>query len=132
MNETTWSWFLKVKANKHPKIKSLTFLSKYPSIFINFWTPKYIDLSAPPRPKHSVVLASLSHGGYAAFDFVPAAAEDPMVALQLLLGALTTARTTEGRKGSLQPKLNPKSHGFNYVYSSHVFFHVFFLHYVIL
>lgn len=51
--------------------------------------------SAPLRPKHSVVLASLSHGGYAAFDFVPEAAEDPMVALQLLLGALRV--TTGGR-----------------------------------
>eukprot|EP00435_Cladocopium_sp_Y103_P024509 s748_g6.t1 len=37
-------------------------------------------------PKHSVVLASLSDGGYAAFDFVPAAPEDPVAALQLLLG----------------------------------------------
>ena len=39
------------------------------------------------RPKHSVVLASLLEGGYAAFDFVPANAEDPKAAVQLLLGA---------------------------------------------
>lgn len=39
------------------------------------------------RPKHSVVLASLLEGGYAAFDFVPADAEDPKAAVQLLLGA---------------------------------------------
>jgi len=37
-------------------------------------------------PKHSVVLASLLEGGYAAFDFVPADAEDPKAAVQLLLG----------------------------------------------
>lgn len=66
-----------------------------------------------------MVLASLSHGGYAAFDFVPEAAEDPMVALQLLLGALTARYN--GRKGSLQPKLNRKAMAYH-VYSSHVFF----------
>ena len=85
--------------------------------------------SAPLRPKHSVVLASLSHGGYAAFDFVPEAAEDPMVALQLLLGALRV--TTGGRVPYNQPKLNRKAMAYH-VYSSHVFFHVFFLYYVIL
>eukprot|EP00438_Fugacium_kawagutii_P012747 Skav203752 [mRNA] locus=scaffold68:571433:572693:+ [translate_table: standard] len=39
------------------------------------------------QPKHSVVLASLQDGGYAAFDFVPKAPEDPKAAVQLLLGA---------------------------------------------
>ena len=42
-----------------------------------------------------MVLASLSNGGYAAFDFVPAAVQDPMAALQLLLGAVRQTKCSE-------------------------------------
>lgn len=80
--------------------------------------------SAPPRPKHSVVLASLSHGGYAAFDFVPAAAEDPMVALQLLLGALQR-REPQRAEGVPTTEAQPKSHDLSCVFISCFFSCVF-------
>ena len=54
-------------------------------------TPLILPSPLPPwiaqaLPKHSVVLAGLGDGGYAAFDFVPATPEDPSSALQLLFG----------------------------------------------
>ena len=47
--------------------------------------PSPVQPLAQFLPKHSVVLVAL-HEGYAAFDFVPAAPEDPQAAAQLLLG----------------------------------------------
>ncbi|CAK8985639.1 unnamed protein product [Durusdinium trenchii] len=54
-------------------------------------------------PKHSVVLAALHEGGFAAFDFVPAAPQDPQAAARLLLGG-----SVEGLFGARELKRLPK------------------------
>ncbi|CAJ1339668.1 unnamed protein product, partial [Effrenium voratum] len=43
-------------------------------------------------PKHAIVAARLATGGFVAFDFTPEAPEDPVGALQLLLGGSVPGR----------------------------------------